>query len=169
MIETCPVMFELKAVAASSEQTRLGAFVMGVNDLAKEMRAQQTADRAPFIPFLAQAVAAARAHGLTVLDGVHNEIDDLAALETVCRQGAAMGFDGKTLIHPSHLDITNRVFSPAPEEVAWSRAVVAAFEAPENAGKGALRVEGRLAEHLHRDQARQLIAVAEAIAAAEAT
>src|SRR6185369_4493058 len=113
-----------------------------------EMRAQQTPDRAPFVPFLAMTVAAARAHGLGVLDGVHNEIDDLAALETVCRQGAAMGFDGKTLIHPSHLAISNRVFSPDPAEVAWSRAVVAAFEAPENRGKGALRVEGRLAEHL---------------------
>ena len=168
MIETCPAMFELRAIAEEEARTRLDCFVMGVNDLAKEMRAQQTPDRAPFVPFLAMTVAAARAHGLGVLDGVHNEIDDLAALEAVCRQGAAMGFDGKTLIHPSHLAISNRVFSPDPAEVAWSRAVVAAFEAPENRGKGALRVEGRLAEHLHRDQARQLIAVAEAIEAAEA-
>jgi citrate lyase subunit beta/citryl-CoA lyase len=168
MIETCPAMFELKAIAASEEGRRLAAFVMGVNDLAKEMRAAQTADRAPFIPFLAMSVAAARAHGLGVLDGVHNEIDDLAALETVCRQGADLGFDGKTLIHPSHLEICNRVFSPSPEEVAWSRAVVAAFAAPENKGKGALRVEGRLAEHLHLDQSRRLIAIAEGIAAAEA-
>ena len=163
MIETCAAMFELKAIAEVEDRTRLACLVLGVNDLAKEMRAQQTADRAPFIPFLAMTIAAARAHGLGVLDGVHNEIDDLAALETVCRQGAAMGFDGKSLIHPSHLDICNRVFSPSPEEVAWSRAVVAAFDAPENQGRGALRVEGRLAEHLHRDQARQLIAVADAI------
>ena len=169
MIETCQVMFEIKAVAASEERTRLAAFVLGVNDLAKEMRARQTPDRAPFVGFLAMTVAAARAHNLGVLDGVHNEIDDLAALEAVCRQGADLGFDGKTLVHPSHLEICNRVFSPAPEEVAWSRAVVAAFDAPENRGKGALRVEGRLAEHLHRDQARQLIAVADAIAASEAT
>ncbi|MBV9995623.1 MAG: CoA ester lyase [Caulobacteraceae bacterium] len=169
MIETCSAVFELKAIAAAEARTRLTAFALGVNDLAKEMRAQQTADRAAFVPFLAMSVAAARAHGLAVLDGVHNEIDDLAALEAVCRQGAAFGFDGKTLIHPSHLEICNRIFSPAPEEVAWSRAVVAAFKAPENQGKGALRVDGRLAEHLHLDQARQLIAVAEAIEAAETT
>ncbi|MFI4934434.1 MAG: HpcH/HpaI aldolase/citrate lyase family protein [Caulobacterales bacterium] len=168
MIETCAAMFELKAIAAMSQSTRLSAFTLGVNDLAKEMRARQTPDRAAFMPFLAMSVAAARAYGLTALDGVHNEIDDLAALEAVCRQGAALGFDGKSLIHPSHLEICNRAFTPPEDEVAWSRAVVEAFERPENAGKGALRVEGRLAEHLHRDQARQLIAVADAIAAAQA-
>jgi citrate lyase subunit beta / citryl-CoA lyase len=86
----------------------------------------------------------------------------------VCRQGAEFGFDGKTLIHPSHLAICNAAFTPAPAEVAWARAVIAAFDAPENTGKGALRVEGRLAELLHRDQAVGLVAIAEAIAAAEA-
>jgi citrate lyase subunit beta/citryl-CoA lyase len=108
---------------------------------------------------------AARAHGLGVLDGVHNEIDDLEALEAVCRQGVDFGFDGKTLIHPSHLASCNRAFTPAPDDVAWARAVIAAFAAPENAGKGALRVAGRLAEILHRDQALRLVAVADAIAA----
>jgi citrate lyase subunit beta/citryl-CoA lyase len=132
------------------------------------MRARQTPDRAAFIPFLAMAVAAARAHGLVALDGVHNEIDDLAALEAVCRQGAELGFDGKSLIHPSHLAICNRVFAPPAAEVAWSRAVVEAFARPENAGRGALRVEGRLAEHLHLAEARRLIALAETIEADEA-
>jgi citrate lyase subunit beta/citryl-CoA lyase len=168
MIETCPAMFQLDAIGASTRGTRLAAFVMGVNDLAKEMRARQTHDRAAFLPFLAMAVAAARAHGLVALDGVHNEIDDLAALEAVCRQGAELGFDGKSLIHPSHLAICNRAFAPPTEEVTWSRAVVEAFARPENAGRGALRVEGRLAEHLHLAEARRLIALAEAIEAAEA-
>src|SRR5262249_46274131 len=127
MIETCPAMFQLEAIAATSDRTRLAALVMGVNDLAKEMRARQTPDRAAFIPFLAMAVAAARTHGLTALDGVHNEIDDLAALEAVCRQGADLGFDGKSLIHPSHLSICNRAFAPPEAEVAWSPAVVEAF------------------------------------------
>jgi citrate lyase subunit beta / citryl-CoA lyase len=168
MIETCPAMFELAAIARSAEGSRLSGLVMGVNDLAKEMRARQTPDRAAFIPFLAMAVAAARTAGLVALDGVHNEIDDLGALETVCRQGADLGFDGKSLIHPSHLEICNRVFAPPPEELAWARAVVAAFAAPENSGKGALRVEGRLAEHLHLGECKRLIATAEAIEASEA-
>ncbi len=141
---------------------------MGVNDLAKEMRARQVPDRAPFQAALALAVMAARAHGLAVLDGVHNEIDDLILLEAICRQGADFGFDGKTLIHPSHLEITNRVFTPPAEDVTWSRAVIAAFEDPANAGRGALRVNGKLAELLHRDQARALVAVADAIAGAQA-
>jgi len=168
MIETCPAMFHLMDIARAAERSRLSAFVMGVNDLAKEMRARQTPDRAAFLPFLAMTVAAARAAGLVALDGVHNEIDDLAALKAVCQQGADLGFDGKSLIHPSHLEICNRVFSPPPEELSWARAVVAAFAAPENQGKGALRVEGRLAEHLHLDQCQRLIATAEAIEAAEA-
>jgi citrate lyase subunit beta/citryl-CoA lyase len=167
MIETCPAILALDAIGAAARTTRLRAFVMGVNDLAREMGARQTAARAAFIPALALAVTAARAHGLVILDGVHNEIDDLAALEAVCRQGADLGFDGKSLIHPSHLDICNRAFTPPGEEVAWGRAVIAAFAAPENAGKGALRVEGRLAELLHRDQARRLVAVADAIAELE--
>ena len=168
MIETCPAMFELAQIARAAEGSRLSGFVMGVNDLAKEMRARQTPDRAAFIPFLAMAVAAARTAGLVALDGVHNEIDDLEALERVCRQGADLGFDGKSLIHPSHLEICNHVFAPPPEELAWARAVVAAFAAPENAGKGALRVEGRLAEHLHLGECKRLIATAEVIEASEA-
>jgi citrate lyase subunit beta/citryl-CoA lyase len=166
MIETGAAVFSLRDIAATAEVTRLAALVMGVNDLAKETGARQTPGREPFWAALSLAVTAARIHGLAILDGVHNEIDDLGALEAVCRQGADFGFDGKTLIHPSHLEICNRVFTPAEGEVAWARAVIAAFAAPENAGKGALRVEGRLAEILHRDLALKLVAVADAIAGA---
>jgi len=168
MIETTRAIFNLAPIAEAAGSTRLSAFVMGVNDLAKEMRARQTPGREPYWAALSLAVMAARAHGLGVLDGVHNEIEDLAALEAVCRQAVDFGFDGKTLIHPSHLEIANRVFTPADGEVAWSRAVIAAFEDPANAGRGALRVDGRLAELLHRDQARSLVAVADAIAQVEA-
>lgn len=164
MIETVQSMFALDAVAGAG-QGRLAGFAMGINDLAREMGARQTADRLPFHAAMSMAVMAARAHDLFILDGVHNEIDDLAALEAVCRQGVEFGFDGKTLIHPSHLAICNRAFSPESREVAWGRAVIAAFDAPENAGRGALRVDGRLAERLHRDQAVKLVAIAEAIAA----
>ena len=166
MIETPQAILAIDAIAG--EPSRLAALVMGINDLAKEIGARQTPGREPFQAAMAQTVMAARAHGLAVLDGVHNEIDDLDALEAVCLQGADFGFDGKTLIHPSHLAICNAAFTPAPAEVSWSRAVIAAFDAPENAGKGALRVEGRLAELLHRDQAVRLVAIADVIAAAEA-
>jgi citrate lyase subunit beta/citryl-CoA lyase len=165
MIETCQAILSLAEIAKAAKETRLSAFVMGINDLAKEMGARMTPDRAPFRAALSLAVTAARGAGLAALDGVHNEIEDLAALEAVCVQGRDFGFDGKSLIHPSHLEICNRVFSPDPADVAWSRAVIAAFDAPENAGKGALRVEGRLAERLHYDQAARLVAMAEAIAA----
>jgi citrate lyase subunit beta / citryl-CoA lyase len=167
MIETCAAVLDLKAVA-SARQGRLAGLAVGLNDLAKEMRGRQTADRAPHLPLLALTVAAARANGLIALDSVCNALDDPELLERQCRQGADLGFDGKTLIHPGQLEIANRLFSPPPEEVAWARAVIAAFAAPENAGKGALRVEGRLAERLHLAEAERLAAVAEAIAAADA-
>jgi citrate lyase subunit beta/citryl-CoA lyase len=165
MIETGKAAFHLWEIAAASQFTRLSTFVMGVNDFAKEMRARQTPGREPFLPLLTLSVAAARAHGLSILDGVHNDIEDLAALEAVCIQGVDFGFDGKTLIHPKHLEICNRVFSPSADEIAWSQAVIAAFQAPENAGKGALRVDGKMAERLHLAQAERLVAVAAAIAA----
>jgi len=167
MIETGRAIFALESIAACAGSSRLAAFVMGVNDLAKEMRARQVPDRTPFQAALSLAVMAARAHGLAILDGVHNEIEDLVLLESVCRQAVDFGFDGKTLIHPTHLEIANRVFTPPADDVAWSRAVIAAFDDPANAGRGALRVDGKLAELLHRDQARALVAVADAIAAAD--
>ena len=166
MIETGKAAFHLWEIAEAVRTTRLAAWVMGVNDLAKETRARQTPGREAFLPILSLSVAAARAHGLAILDGVHNDIEDLATLDAVCRQGVELGFDGKTLIHPKHLDICNRAFSPSPEEVAWARTVIAAFAAPESAGKGVLRIEGRMAERLHLAQAENLVAVADAIATA---
>jgi len=168
MIETCPAMFDLLGIAAASTRTRLAAFTMGINDLAKEMKARQTPGREAFVPFLSMAVAAARAHGLVALDGVHNEIDDLALLEATCRQGAEFGFDGRSVIHPTHLATCNRVFAPPADEVTWAAAVVAAFADPQNEGRGALRVEGRLAERLHLSEARRLLDLAAAIETADA-
>jgi citrate lyase subunit beta/citryl-CoA lyase len=163
MIETPQAVLHIDEIASAGG--RLGGLVMGINDLAKETLARQTPDRAPFWTAIALTIAAARAHGLAVLDGVHNEIEDLQALEASCRQGADFGFDGRSLIHPSHLAICNAAFSPLASDVQWARAVIAAFEDPANAGKGALRVEGRLAERLHVQDARRLTAIADAIAA----
>lgn len=162
MIETAPAILALDAIAGAP---RLGALVIGLNDLAREMGARQTSDRAPFLAALSLTVTAARAHGLIALDSVHNEIENLDSLADACRQGADFGFDGKSLIHPSHLAICNAAFTADKDEVAWARAVIAAFDAPENTGKGALRVGGRLAERLHRDQALRLVEISEQIEA----
>ena len=163
MVETCASLFALGEIAAAEG---LAALVVGTNDLAKEMRCRLTVGRAALAGPLSLIVAAGRAHGLAVLDGVFNEIEDDAGLAAQCAQGLEFGFDGKTLIHPRQVEAANAAFSPSAEEVAWSRVVVAAFDSPENAAKGVLKVEGRMVERLHLAQARRVIAVAEAIAAA---
>jgi citrate lyase subunit beta/citryl-CoA lyase len=161
-------MFALDALGAASRESGCDVWVIGANDLVKEMRCRPGPDRAPLLPALAMSVMAARAHGLAILDGVYNDIPDLEGLQRECAQGAALGFDGKTLIHPSHLDAANRAFAPAPAEVAWARTVAEAFDSPENAGKGVLKVEGRMVERLHLADARRIIAFADAIDAQEA-
>ncbi len=165
MIETARSVLRLEEIASAPG---VGALVMGTNDLAKEMGARLDPERAPFVGLLALAVAAARASGVAILDGVHNELDDAEGFARQCAQGAAFGFDGKTLIHPSQIATCNAAFSPTPEAVAWAETVVRAFEAPEAAGQGVLRVEGRMVERLHLQQARDLLAKTSAIAARSA-
>jgi citrate lyase subunit beta/citryl-CoA lyase len=168
MIETCQAVFALDALAKASGPAGVSCWVVGTNDLVKEMRCRPVAGRAPLVPALALSVMAARAHGIVILDGVYNDIPDLEGLARECAQGADLGFDGKSLIHPTHLETANRAFSPEPDAVAWARTVAAAFDLAENAGKGVLKVDGRMVERLHLDQAKRLIEVAEAIAAQEA-
>ena len=163
MVETCRCLFHLDAIAGLAADTRLAAFVVGGNDLAKEMRAEVGADRAPLQAALSLSVAAARAHGLAVLDAVFNALDDADGLEAECRQGRAFGFDGKTLIHPGQIDAANRVFSPSADQLAWAQGVVDAFADPANAGRGVLRVNGQMAELLHLAQAQRVLAVMQAI------
>ena len=163
MVETCRCLFHLDAIAGLAADTRLAAFVVGGNDLAKEMRAEVGADRAPLQAALSLSVAAARAHGLAVLDAVFNALDDADGLEAECRQGRAFGFDGKTLIHPGQIDAANRVFSPSADQLAWAQGVVDAFADPANAGRGVLRVNGQMAELLHLAQAQWVLAVMQAI------
>ncbi len=165
MIETCAVLPRLHDVAACAADSRLAGFVLGTNDLAKEMRAQLLPGRVPFQPVLTMAVAAARAQGLVVLDGVCNEFRDLAAFTAEAEQGLLFGFDGKTLIHPDQIEPCNTVFSPSAAELDWAARVVAAFAAPEHAGKGVIKLDGKMVELLHLDQARRLLAIAEQIAA----
>ena len=165
MIETCAAVVQLDAIAAMAGSTRLSLWILGINDLAKEMRARQTPDRSVFLPVLALAVCAARAHGLVILDGVCNEFRDLGLFRAEAEQGQLYGFDGKSLIHPDQIAPCNAVFSPSEAELAEARAIIAAFDLPENTGKGAIRVDGKMTELLHRDQARRLLSVAEKIAA----
>ncbi|OYW50341.1 MAG: CoA ester lyase [Novosphingobium sp. 28-62-57] len=164
MIETPRAVLALERIAACAATTRLRGFVLGLNDLAKDSGIAQLPGRSAFVPVLTMAVLAARAHGLLILDGVCNAIEDQALLEAECQQARDSGFDGKTLIHPAQLDLCNRVFSPSPGEIGQARAIVAAFADPANAGKGALRVDGKMAELLHLAQAERLLAKAEAIA-----
>ena len=168
MIETCRALFHLAEIAEASRRTRLTAWVAGTNDLAKEMRCRPGSGRGPLLAALSSTVAAARMQDLAVLDGVYNRIEDDAGFREECLQAVEFGFDGKTLIHPSQIEPANRAFSPEADDVAWARRVVDAFDAPEAADKGVLRVEGKMVERLHLAQAQQLIAIAGSIAAADA-
>ena len=159
MIETARSVLRLEDIAAAPG---LAAFVMGTNDLAKEMGAELDRERLPFLGFLAASVAAARAYGLAVLDGVYNDLEDTDGLVAQCRQARAFGFDGKTLIHPNQVQPCNVAFSPSTAEIARARAIRDAFDAPENADKGAIRLDGRMVERLHLAQALKVLAVAEA-------
>lgn len=167
MIEMPRALLNIQDIAEAVGRTRLVGFVMGTNDLAKEMRAVATPDRIAFQHALAATVTAARAYDLVALDGVFNDISDDAGLIAESQQGRAMGFDGKTLIHPSQLAPCNAVFSPDPEDVEHAHAVIAAFADPENAGKGVLKVNGKMTELLHLEEARRLVAVQAAIEAME--
>jgi citrate lyase subunit beta/citryl-CoA lyase len=134
--------------------------VVGLNDLAVGLHARQVPGRAPFAAALSMIVTAARAHGLVAVDAVFNELEDDAGLEAECRQARDFGFDGKSLIHPRQIDIANRAFAPSEAELAWARAVTAAFADPANAGQGALRVQGAMVERLHLRQAGRWLALA---------
>ena len=161
MIETPHSLFNLMEIAGAG--LGLSCLIMGTNDLVKEMCGEHMAGRANLISALSLAVWAARAQDLTILDGVYNAIDDGEGFAAECAQGVAFGFDGKTLIHPSQLLEANRLFAPSAEAVAQARDVIDAFNAPENQGKGVLRVNGQMAELLHRDTALRLVALDTAI------
>jgi citrate lyase subunit beta/citryl-CoA lyase len=164
MIETARSLFRLDEIAAASADTRLSLFVMGTNDLAKEMGSSLTIGRAPVLGALSLSVAAARAHGLSILDGVFNGLDDEAGFSEQCSQGREFGFDGKTLIHPRQIEPCNLAFNPSADALDWARMIIAAFDLPENLDKGAIRVDGKMVERLHLSQARRELAIEAAVA-----
>jgi citrate lyase subunit beta/citryl-CoA lyase len=163
MLETPTAIENAVEIATSSE--RLTVLIMGTNDLAKELRAGLVPGRAPLVWGLGRCVNAARVAGKVVLDGVYNDVKNPEGFLAECVQGAEMGFDGKTLIHPTQVEPCNEAFSPSAEEIEYSRRVIEAFEEGLAQGKGVITVDGRMIENLHVDNARRALAIAEAIAA----
>ncbi len=162
MVETPTAIFDVRAIAAHG---RVNVLVMGTNDLVKELRAGSPADRGPLIPHLTRALLGAREAGKVILDGVYNDVRDADGFDVEARQGKSLGFDGKTLVHPSQVEPANTVWAPDEDEIDHSRRVIAAFEEAEAEGRGVITVDGRMIENLHVDNARRILSVADAIAA----
>jgi len=165
MMETPRGMLRAEEIADSSP--RLGGFVMGTSDLVKDLHAAHTAMRLPVITSLGLCLLAARAAGIAILDGVFLDLNDDEGFAASCRQGAELGFDGKTLIHPKTLGAANEAFAPSADEVAFSKKIIAAHAEAEAQGKGVLVVDGKLIENLHVENAKRLVALSDAIAARE--
>src|SRR5579862_117708 len=165
MMETPLAMLNVGPIAAAAldSETRLTGFVMGTNDLAKDTRARLVPGRAPMLPWLMNCVAAARAYGLDILDGVYNDLGNAEGFVEECKQARDLGFDGKTLIHPRQIEPCNEAFSPSKDEVDVARKMIAAFDLPENENKGVLQIDGRMVERLHAEMARRTVAIADAI------
>src|SRR5438067_9909387 len=165
MIETPLGVLAATDIAAASP--RIGALVLGTSDLAKDLQTRETRDRLPLLTALGLVLLAARAHGRAVLDGVHLDLADAAGFAAACRQGRELGFDGKTLIHPQQIEPANAAFTPSADEAARARRIIALYAEAVAAGTGAVRIEGRLVEALHVEEARRTLALIDAIAARE--
>ncbi len=165
MMETPLAMLNAREISACAEEpgNRLTCFIMGTNDLAKETRAKLTADRQPMLAWLSTCVAAARAYGIDIVDGVYNDFRNDEGFAAECAHGVAIGMDGKTLIHPGQIGPCNDAFSPDESEVAAARKIIAAFELPENQGKGVITIDGKMTELLHAEMAKRTVAISDAI------
>ncbi|MBX9710988.1 MAG: CoA ester lyase [Xanthobacteraceae bacterium] len=166
MIETPLAVVQIREIAACAldKETRLAAFVIGPNDIALETRMRMLPGRAAMIPMFTSIILAARAYGVEILDGPYSDFSNSVGFDQECVQARDLGFDGKTLIHPSQVETANAVFTPSPDELARAKNIIAAFTLPENAGKGAIRFEGQMVERLHAEMAQRTIALSEAIA-----
>ena len=163
MIETPRGILRAEEIAGASP--RLGGFVMGTSDLAKDLHCAHTRERLPLLTSLSISLLAARANGLAIVDGVHLDLNDDEGFAYSCQQGLELGFDGKTLIHPKTIEAANQVFAPSAKEVEWSRKIIAAHAEAAAEGKGVVVVDGKLVENLHVVNARRLVALAEQIEA----
>ena len=167
MIETARAVLHAEELAAASRdpETRLAGFVFGPNDISRETRIRMQPGRAAMLPMITHCILATRAHGLEILDGPYSDFSNVDGFGQECTQARDLGFDGKTLIHPGQIEACNAIFTPPAEEVAHARKIIAAFELPENASRGAIQLDGQMVERLHADMARRTIAIADAIAA----
>src|SRR5258708_18083984 len=167
MLETARGVLHAEELAAASRdsETRLAGFVFGPNDISRETRIRMQPGRAAMIPMITHCILATRAYGLEILDGPYSDFSNVDGFGQECAQGRDLGFDGKTLIHPGQIEACNAIFTPPAEEVAHARKIIAAFELPENAARGAIRLDGQMVERLHADMARRTIAIAHAVAA----
>lgn len=167
MIETPLGVLRAQELAAQARDTemRLAGFVIGPNDIARETRMRNVPGRTPMLPALMQCLFAARAHGLDILDGVYNNFNDADGFARECAQARDMGFDGKTLIHPSQIEPCNAAFTPAEDDVSAARAILAAFEKSENSGKGVIQINGQMVERLHAEMAKRTVSIADGITA----
>ncbi|MFN5453915.1 HpcH/HpaI aldolase/citrate lyase family protein [Bradyrhizobium sp.] len=168
MIETARAVLDADRLAATVHEagSRLAGFVFGPNDISRETRIRMLPGRATMLPMISHCILATRAHGLEILDGPYSDFANTDGFAQECIQARDLGFDGKTLIHPGQIDACNAIFTPPAEEVAAARRIIAAFELPENASRGAIQIDGRMVERLHADMARRTIAIADALAAA---
>jgi citrate lyase subunit beta/citryl-CoA lyase len=162
MVETPAGVFSAREIAGHPQ---VDALVLGTNDLAQSLRAASVAGRAPLLPHLATVLLAAREAGIVALDGVYNDVRDLAGFEAEAVQAAQLGFDGKTLVHPSQVEVANRVWAPDEAAVEHAHRVIDAFTAAEREGRGVVTVDGRMVENLHVESARRVLALADTIAA----
>jgi citrate lyase subunit beta / citryl-CoA lyase len=167
MIETARAVLDADKLAGASRdpKTRLAGFVFGPNDIARETRILMMPGRAAMIPMITHCIVATRAYGLEIFDGPYSDFSNVDGFGAECVQGRDLGFDGKTLIHPGQIEACNAIFTPPAAEIAQARKIIAAFELPENALRGAIRLDGQMVERLHADMARRTIAIADAIAA----
>jgi citrate lyase subunit beta / citryl-CoA lyase len=161
MLETPLGILNARDIAAANP--KLAALVVGTSDLTKDLHAVHTSDRLPLLTALGLVLLAARAYRLAALDGVHLDLADEDGFVLACRQGRELGFDGKTLIHPRQIEGANTAFTPGAEEVAWSRRIIAAYAEAVAGGQGVVVVDGLLVENLHVENARRVVAIAEAI------
>jgi citrate lyase subunit beta/citryl-CoA lyase len=167
MIETARAVLHAEELAAASRsvEPRLAGFVFGPNDISRETRIRMQPGRAAMLPMMTHCILAARAYGLEVLDGPYSDFSNVSGFGQECTQARDLGFDGKTLIHPGQIEACNAIFTPPADEVAQARRIIAAFDLPENASRGAISLDGQMVERLHADMARRTIAIVDSIAA----
>lgn len=166
MMETPQAILNAAAIAGAGDEIgpELAALVIGTNDLAAETEVRPARDRTPMIPWLSTCVLAARANDIAVIDGIYNDFNDADGFAAECAQGRMLGMDGKSLIHPNQVGRCNAAFAPSPEEIAWARGILAAFDDPANAGLDVVSYNGRMVERMHARIARRMLTIAQAAA-----